>query len=297
MNRNYRGFGALGSVAGILLLQAACASDESAAGSLVVQNRMRNGLTAAQLASVDGSYGDDCTNRTGPWSAAITGGAMTHPPLSVVMNDTDCVLTLTAVNASTTGSLGTLAASPTFELTTSYQLEPSTFGTPLEFYANAQLSTVSFAAPFTLTLLYSDDPGLAVASNTAQFQVTTASVTAQAVPAPAYTLNVTGLIVTATIDDLIVSASGNATLTDTGQDGQDYVVLDEAGLNTYVEIDEAYLDATEQDLVLSIPAADFALTAGLQLPQARTLIIANLLDGVRSYKAFEITFNAPAVIP
>jgi hypothetical protein len=287
----------LSGLAGMLLLQPACSEDGSAPGSLVVLNRMRSALTAAQVASVNGTYGAACTNRTGAWSAAVAGGTMTNPALSVIQNDTDCVLTLTQVKASKTGTLGTLAANPAIALTTSYEVTPSSFGTPLEFYANAHLSAVTFAAPFILTLLYSDDSGLAVASNTAQFQVTSASVTAQSVPAPEYTLDVSGLIVTTDIDNVIVSSTGTAALTDTGQDAQTYVVVSATDLDTYVEIDTAYTGVVPTAFAASIPSSDFAIGTGVTLPQIRTLILANLANGVRSYKAFQITFNAPPITP
>ncbi len=70
-------------------------------------------------------------------------------------------------------------------------------------------------------------------------------------------------------------------------------VVEASGLDTYAELDGAYLAGEEQAVAPTIPAVDFALIGDdLSTPQKRTLIVAAAASGVRSYQAFEITFHA-----
>ena len=252
-------------------------------------DRTTQALTSGELESVNGTYGAGCRNRTGSWSVEIQPSAtLDNSPLTVVLNNTACVLTLTELVTSS----GALSASPTFALTTSYQGTPSEFDSPLEFYANAQLSSVSFASDFVLTVLYSDDPSLATGSNTAQFEVVEATASGSAVSAPNYTLNLTGLDVRTDINDVVVSASGNAVLTAGSVTGQRYVVSTSTSLDTFEEIDDAYIAGSDAALTLSIPASDFTLvTTDLTPGIKRSLILANISNGVPSYQVFEITFS------
>jgi hypothetical protein len=77
------------------------------------------------------------------------------------------------------------------------------------------------------------------------------------------------------------------------------VVVDAVGLDTYAELDAAYIAGTPAAIGAPIPAADFTLV-GEDLDAAtvkRTLILANIEGGVASYQAFEITFHpAPATL-
>lgn len=145
-----------------------------------------------------------------------------------------------------------------------------------------------------ITVLYSDDPELASGSNTATFTVQTATVSAQSVDASDYTLDVSVLLVQTDINDVAQSASGTAELTAVSVTGTSYVIVDASGLDTYAELDAAYLGATSASLTTSIAASAFSLVGDdLTTPQTRTLIIANISNGVRAYQAFEITFNPP----
>jgi len=278
---------------------AACSSssgDPAAHGKVVLVDRGSQALLASQLLSVNGTYGAGCRERTGDWSAAIAIGATRDfDELSVVLNDTTCVLTLTELH--TMGG-GRIVAAPAITLTTSYQATPSSFLVPVEFYANARLSAVDFASDFVLNILYSDDPRLAAADVVASFAVAESSVTAAAVPAPNYTLDVTGLSVLTDVNDIIQSVTGSIGLTAGSVTGQRYVVLNGSGLILYEDVDAAYLAAASSALMGSIPAADFAaslLTVDLTgAPTVRTLIIANTVEGVASYQVFAITFHEPA---
>jgi hypothetical protein len=299
--RTVRDQGRLGTIvglAGMLALQAACSSDGVASGSAVVLDRTTNPLLSAQIAWIDGTYGAECTNRTGAWSVevAVAPGTMTNAPLTVVMNDPACELTLTGLHATSPAS--DPDADPVIVLGTSYAATASSMGTPIEFWSNAKLGPDGFASDFVITLLYSDDATRLTDTNTAAFQVSVSTATALSVPAPDYAIDIDGLVLFTDVDDAITSATGSAALSagsGTGQLGQNYVVRIGGGLTTYALIDAAYTAVAEKAIVSAIPVADFTLGVGVTLPLVRTLIISNLEEGVRSYQAFTITFNPPTV--
>lgn len=283
--------GVVGLLTAALLTISSCSSgDESVRGGAIAVDQTTQALLIGDLESANGSYGALCSHRTGAWSVEIKAGAiLDHPPLSVLLNDTSCVLTLTSLRTTLGGNM---AATPALVLTSSFQIAASTFGVPVEFYANARLSAVTFASDFVLHVLFSDDPNLATASNTAEFIVVVATATAGAVAAPDYTLNAAGLLVRTDVNNVVQTVTGTADLTAGTVVGQTYVVVDAAGLNTYAAIDAAYHAGTIKALVLAIPADDFTLVGkDLTVPEVRTLIIANTQDGFTSYQAFEITFN------
>lgn len=291
MLANLKTLGFIGVLLAALATQGACSSERTALGGGVAFDQTTHPLTIGELESANGTYGALCTDRAGNWSVTIDGtSALDHPALSVVLNDAACVLTLTSLHT----TAGIIAAVPPIVLTTSYQATASAFGAPVEFYANARLSAVTFAADFVLEVLFSDDPALATGDNTAQFAVVVATATAGAVPAPDYTLDAAGLLVRTDVNDVVVTATGTANLTAGPIPvlGQRYVVVNAAGLVTYDQIDAAYLAGTDAALVLGIPAAAFTLVGtDLTADQVRTLIIANTVSGVTSYERFEITFH------
>lgn len=293
----YRSLVAVSVFAATLSTQSACGTSDDSGntpvhGKVVLVDRSSQALLASELLSVNGTYSAACTERDDDWSAAIAGGAaLDFDELSVVMNDTACVLTLTELH--TTGGL--IVAAPPIALTASYQVTPSSFTGALDFYANARLSPLMYAADFVLTILYSDDPRLATADVPATFAVAESSVTAQSVPAPNYMLSVAGLVVLTDVADVIQSVTGSIALTDGSVTGQRYVVVNASGLDLYDEVDAAYIAATDVAIAASIPASDFAATlVTASAPTIRTLIIANTVNGVASYQVFAITFHEPA---
>lgn len=287
----------LGSVAAILvglLAQSACTNEEVLQATAIAFDRTTGALSALELTSVNGTYGTGCRNHASTsWSIEIAAGAiLDNAPLSVVLNDDDCVLTLTSLHTDVAGPSGIITAAPAIVLATTYAAAASSFG---EFYANAKLDSDLFATDFVLTVLFSDDPALATASSTASLvEVLATAVTSGEVVAPDYTLDVSGLAVLTDAGDVVQSVTGTADLTEVLVTGQLYAVVEAAGLYTYAAIDAAFIAATQTALTLTIPAADFTLvaadlTAGTTV---RTLIVANTsTDGVASYQAFEITFH------
>lgn len=282
--------GSIGILLGALLMQVGCAGEEAAFGRAIALDKTTQALISAELDSVNGTYGGSCRNRSGSWSIEISPGAtLQNPALSVVLNDAACVLTMTSLN--TDG--GFAAAVPAITLTDSYSATASAFGTPVEFYANAKLSAVTFANDFVLTLPFSDDPALAARDNYAAFSVVVATAAAESVDAPNFALDVAGLLVWTDVNDVVQSVTGTADLAAGSVTGQRYVVVNAAGLDTYAKLDAAYSAGTDAALTLAIPTGDFTLV-GADLTGSttvRTLIIANILDGVAAYQAFAITFH------
>jgi hypothetical protein len=284
----------LSALAAVVLAGAtltACHGNDVVHGQIDAIDMREGTLAGGELQSVNGTYGAGCTDRTGSWSLEVEVGAMLdNPELSVVLNDDGCQLTLTELRT----DLGLFAASPSMLLTAAYKASPSEFDDPVSFYANAKLSSVSFAADFTLSVLYSDDPSNALDDANAEFEVVESSVAPESVDSPNYTIDPDSLILLVDSDQVVESASGNVGLTAGMVTGQTYVVTESIGLDTYAEIDAAYIAGTPAAIGANIPASAFDLV-GEDLDAAavkRTLIFANIEEGVAAYQAFEITFHA-----
>lgn len=294
---NDRTFVPMGAiVCALALTLAGCPDDKVVQGSVDAVDMREGMLFGGVLESINGTYGEDCTNRTGSWSLKVDPNAtLDNAELSVILGDDACVLTLTALHTTD----GVLPASPAIVLTASYKMAPSEFDDPVLFYGNARLNSVTFNSDFTLTVLYSDDPNKVQGDNTAEFEVVESGVQGDAVGVPDYTADTSTLHLLTDIDQVVVSAAGNVALTAGMVTGETYVVADATGLDTYDEIDAAYLNGTPAALGASVPASAFDLV-GEDLDAAavkRTLIVARTENGVSSYQAFEITFHAAVVNP
>jgi len=150
----------------------------------------------------------------------------------------------------------------------------------------------------TVTLAVRDTEGRAMAAEYAwsftcsRFEISEAAAAVSAVLAPDYTLAVSGLTVLTDAHAIVHSATGAAELTAGRVAGQQYVVVEVGGLRTFSELDGAYLSGVPAPLVATLPAAAFSLVgADLATALQRTLILAHVEGGVRSYQAFEITFH------
>lgn len=251
-------------------------------------------LAPGTLKAANGTYGAGCTNRSGAWSLEITGASATllHPPLSVVRGNIGCVLTLTSLTADKD-----YAANPTFAMGAAYQATSSsfTFGVdPIAFYGNAYLNGLTFASDFVVVILYSDDANVNTADNTANFTVQAATATASGIPAPNYAIDMTTLFVSSDDNDVVVTATGGATLNTGSVTGQDYVVLETLTSTSYADVDAAFKGATSSAISGSIAAAEFTLVAvDLTGDEVRFVILANTINSVPSYQVFTITFHPP----
>jgi hypothetical protein len=292
--RSHRYILLLSVLAGALSMQSACSRDADADtvnGRVVIVDRTVQGLTLAELESVDGTY-TGCRGRTDadPWSIAIAGGAtLANDPLTVVVNDLACQLTLT--DLVTTGE-GTLAASTPIELSDMYGMDAASFGSPILFYANARITPADFSVAFVLDILFSDTPVADPRTVIAALAVVTSTATAEAVPAPDTALDLSGFTFETDFNDVVTTFEGDAVLTAGSVPGQEYVLVQGTVGSGYDEVEAAFIAGTPAAVPGTIAAADFMVSGDVTVSVVRTLIISNTVSGVTSYQVFAITFSA-----
>lgn len=267
------------------------AGEDSVHPSVEVIDRSSQALSLEVLQWVNGTYGVGCTNRSGSWSARISGtDPMDHAALSVITNDVGCVLTMTELYDG-----ATYVATPSIALGTSYAgsaSEMAVAAQPLAFYANARLSSVAFSSDFALTILFSDDLGDASDSTSATYSsVSSASNQEVQVPAPDYTVAFGSFVLQTDVNQAVTTASGTMALTENAQTGEFYVVDNNQSLGaTFDAIDTAYDAGTPAAVGATIPAASFTLV-GETLPVVRNIIVLHATSGVKSYQVIRVTFN------
>ncbi|MDB4975423.1 MAG: hypothetical protein JWN48_3764 [Myxococcaceae bacterium] len=284
-----------GAILACLLPLAGCADipDDDVTANVTVIDRRVDSLTLAQIQSINGTY-TSCTNHTGSWSLTVSGGGtLLNSPLAVIKGDTACTLAITSIR--TTGNVDKLPNGGTIALGTSYGTARS-FASPVEFYANAMLSSASYSADFTLTLLFSSDASVSTATKATSYgTVTATTVTATGVTAPAYTLDLSGITVTADINKLVTSVTGNVAVTGSAT-ATNYVVVttNSAIADTYDAIDTAYNAGSSAAIATAITGTSL-LANGTNLTSGatRTIIYANISNGVKSYQKFTISFSIP----
>jgi hypothetical protein len=281
------------------------AAPTSVVPTIAVTNRIGPELHLGELASIDGTYGGNCIDRSGAWSVAVAGGAALHnAPLSVAEGDTNCVLTLTALNTN-----ASYVASPPIAMTSAYQPSGSAFAiegdggsAPIAFYANAMLSSTSFAADFVINLVYSDDPNLVASDASTTYVTRSASATTSQVPAPDYSLDLSQISVRAAVSNVVQSAAGSASLNFNTVAGQFYAVDSGGTLGanpSFAQIDAFYQSQTPAAVsgsATSIPASAFGLAAAT-LPAVRSIVVANTSSGVPAYEVVTVTFDVPSSAP
>ncbi|MDP9034557.1 MAG: hypothetical protein M3O50_07095 [Myxococcota bacterium] len=271
--------------------------DETISARTEIIDRSAQALTASTLLWANGTY-TGCTSaaHTGNWSARISGVApMDYTALTVVKNDTGCVLTLTQL----------VGASPykgtAIALGSSYAVSGSAFSTfladgavnPILFYTNAKLSSVLYAADFTLTILVSDNLADSSSPTSATYATVTSSGNgASAVPAPNYTAAFGSLSITTDVNQAVQTATGTVALNAGSQAGETYVVDANQSLgSTFAAIDTAYGAGTPVAVAATIPVASFTLGSAT-LPTVRNLIVLHTANNVKAYQIVRITFTA-----
>ena len=251
-------------------------------------------LATGTVQWVNGTY-TTCTNRSGAWSARVTGSAaMDNPALTVVKNDTGCKLTLTGLYADQAYT----AATPLL-LSTSYAATPSSFGAGASlFMGNAKLDATTFAADFQISFVYSGDPPVAASTVSGGYATYTSSVATNLVTPPSYTLDVTGLHFQADVLQLVVGLSGQAVLNNGLVTGSAYAIDSTLGASpTYTQTANAFDAAVLTQKTISganptIQAAEFnVLTLSLLgSTQIRNIIVKRTSAGVAAYQIFRVTF-------
>ncbi len=296
-----------------------CSSSPAAGGapgtispSVQLVDRTTHALSTGAMQWVNGTY-TGCTNPAGggatmngtAWSARISGtNAMDHAPLVVIKNDALCRLAITSIVADTT-----YLGAPAVAIGTSYNGSASSFSTtamgPISFYANAKADSLSFAADFSLTVLFSDNLADVNPNTSATYAsvMSTSNGTSQ-VPSPNYSVSFESFGIKTDIAQYVQTATGNVTVTAGSNHGESYVINTDQMLGgSFAAVDAAYLaGGTPVTVAGSIDWSAFSLfqtladggVTGVQLPTVRNVIIVHTVSGVSSYEVIRITFNNAA---
>ena len=294
-----------GALVGVALATSVvgCSSDDGEAfvsPTVEVVDTATSALGSSAVQWINGSY-NTCLTRTGSWSARVSGtNPMDNAALTVVKDDTACVLKITSVmadqayNPAAPMTLGTAySGSATF-------FSPASGGA-VQFSANAKLSAVDFGADFLLTFLYSGDVTSTDAPDiTGTYAQVTGSTAVLTVTAPNYTISLTSgtpLTIQLNASKVVQSVAGNITLTDGSILGTNYVIDNGNTTSTFLAAGIAYGLGTERTLSGSnptIPASQLALV-GVDLTSTvyRTIIVSRTVGIVKGYQLFKIAFKAP----
>jgi hypothetical protein len=280
------------------------ASDQTVGATAVVSNPSSRPPPPGGVTFANGFYTGCVGHLDGsPWSVAVVtaAGQAPNPALSVAMNDTPCALTLTSLRGDQDN-----AATVPFVLGTSFQSTPATFYAPaadgapaaVAFFANAALSSASFAGAFVITVAYTDDPGPPPAADDAGANADGAAAESNPIAAPDYTW-VDGIAVTTDAMGVVVTMSGSASFTDGMTVADCYVISPDQSFPdtpTFAQDDTAFTAGTQVRIAAGNPQIDASsfLTIGTDvLPQIRTVVFRHMTAGVGAYQTFKVTFAAP----
>lgn len=272
-------------------------------GDLV--DRTNQALSVGSLLEINGTFGAGCTQRSGDWSVGLGDfSSLTHSPLSVLLNDAACTLSLTSIRAGSQIADALYFPPAPIPLSAGYQLSGSPFRKmPMDapaFFANTRiLPDMSFAQDFVLQSVYSQDPSATSLSRNADFAVVYGGAMAVGVPQPDYGATATNMSFQVDALKIVHSVAGQVDLTAQLVGGQSYVIdLGTLGEQpAYAQVDAVYSLGSPVALSginPSIPATAFGLVGQpLLTPVQRNIVIANEVSGVRSYQIISITFGTP----
>ncbi|MET0342495.1 MAG: hypothetical protein ABW252_15935 [Polyangiales bacterium] len=296
-----QGSPSLALACGLALL--GCSAEDGAparTAEVDIVDRTVEGISTSQVSHISGTYAG-CAARSGSWSLAITGNPqLPFSPLTVVTGDAACTLALTTIHTLSDGALTvntTVTPGAQLALGSAWST-PKAFGNPLKFYANAMLSAVDAAAPFTIRLLLSSDPNPLTFTNNAGYAAVGSSGAAADVPAPDYTISVLGTTLAVSVDAAatVIAVTGNLVLTEGVQTGEHYLIYGGVLADAYIAIDAVWTDgsyaSSKTMMATSIPGSSL-LAIGETLPKVKSLIIGHTANGVASYQKFAITFAVP----
>ncbi len=258
-------------------------------------------LTGASLQWVNGTYGGGCLGRSGSWSLRLGGvAAMDNAALSVVKNNSACVLTITDLVADTT-----YVATPTIALATSYQATASAFSPsgapPIAFFGNAKVDSLNYTAGFTLSLLYSANSGTATANPVATYSSVTATAAASSIPAPDYTVSLVsgGFGVQIDANNIVSACTGTLDLTDGSYTGSGYVIDSNTlpGSPSFNDYHGVYAGGSPVAIAGANPTVACAslISNGVDLSSSvvRTILVRRATSNVEAFQAIKVTFSHP----
>ena len=284
------------ATASLLLLGgcAATAGEPTSEGDVVL-GTATDPLTVGVVKWLNGTYAG-CINRTGAWSARVSGSAtMDNPALAVTKNDTACKLSITG-----------LVADQSYTAVAPMLLGGSYPGTPTAFVSaggtilgNARLESVAFDSDFQLTFVHAgDDPPVTQSTVSGGYATVASSAVTTGVLPPTYTLDVNNLRFNADPVQLIVGINGYAVLNDGIVTGSAYVIDTTLGAApTYAQTATAFTGAVLTQKTISgvnqqIPASEFGIVtlSLLGSTQIRNVIVRRTVLGVHAYQILRVTF-------
>ncbi len=302
-------------LAGLLALSGAaittaCTVDKSRSGDVHAHPRlitMSQALAANTLTSMHGSYSAGCTARnSGSWTLTISGTAG-NDELSVVEDNTDCVLTLTSVKANATTYVPTspssIALDGTFKETAVAFYQQGGNSDVVEFYGNAKLDPADFSSDFGLVFKSSDEINDVDGGQHDALVSVAGAQQASTIEAPNYEY-ASGIVYSENGDAGVTGATGSVTLTlpQGGYAANYYRIVDGSSLGaspSFNQVDDAFR-AGSATAMPSSPASftweQLGLTNGAVLPMEKTIIVQRIdsATNVVSYQTFWLRFNAVA---
>jgi hypothetical protein len=285
-----------------------CGDSSERAGTVkgrgVALDQVTLGLAIDSVLAIKGTYGTNCTDRTGSWAIPLNGYQLVgdETELSVVQSDDVCTLDVTEVKAgSTDAPLSYRPASP-FRLTAVYAAVGVAFvldgATATTAYANFRITPdITFETDFVVEMVYSDDIIMTDISVVTGFIIMSAIATAEGLAAPNTTISVSEFQVRTNSKNMVVTSTGSARLTQGSVVAESYVVdFDTLDVPpSYATTDAAfssYVPVVLEGPSWNIQADEFDLV-GENLTNAviRNVIVSNIENGVHSYQIFQITIR------
>jgi hypothetical protein len=255
--------------------------------------------SSVQIVELNGFY-QGCVDRDGPWSVAVTGSdiQLDNPPLMVVQDDVGCQLVATEVRADQLyEAAGPLPVNGGPSQSSSFTPLASDGGAAqVAFYASGFNTDPSFGTDFTLILFYSPGPNQTSTGTGATYTTNSAGLQALQAPAPDYTVDLSQMVIQTDANQMVVSASGPASLSLGGFPGSGYVIDDGTlpANPTFGQVDALYTSQPPMQLQwngFAIDATALSLASN-QLPVVRNIVIAGgWIGGVRSYQVISIIFE------
>jgi hypothetical protein len=279
--------------------------------SATAYNRSTHALSAAAGVNfINGTY-TGCAGHpnSAVWSVPLAGamGSPTNPvTLSVALNDVNCALAITSIDADQNYT----TATPLSITSTFVAPSPFVFSTTVAagaagtvaFYANTQMNPADFSHTFDITLNYSDDPSRTVGTAQAVFAQVFSTAESNAIVAPNYGADLSLVSISTDANNVVVGESGVVTFPNgTGNHlGETYVIHQGAlADNTFATADTAFNADTATianvGTPTSIPTGTFVQdTNNLTVNKTVTVIFRNQdAGGVSAYEAIELTFTKP----
>jgi hypothetical protein len=258
--------------------------------------------SGVQIVELNGAY-QGCVEMSGAWSVAVNGSNvdLDNPPLTVVEADGNCQLVITSVRANQLY----VASSPLLaggepQQSSSFTAASEDGGTPqVAFYANAVNTDPGYFGDFTLILFYSPEPNQTSTGTTATYTTNSASpAEIDQLPTPNYSVDLSQMTIQTDANNVVTSASGQASFAFNSISGSGYVV-DDGTLHddpTFGQLDALYTSQTPTpipwDGSFAIDASALSIQ-GTQLPAVRSVVIgSDSMNGVSAYQNVTIAIAA-----